>query len=202
MSDRVRRAAPVAVVLALLAAVSGVTWTVWGDGSRFAAAMQAADPTPRLPYVEDTRVLVEPPGHVVFQRTGALAKFTGSNVLTPAEMKIAEEGAAVQVESTITREGGITLGVWRFTVQTGQSPWGLFDALDGLYESGNHEAVETAHANVSLRRIDNSFHAHYVRGQDVLRVEGYGENGPAVTERIMKLLNKQVKRSPADSRPA
>lgn len=202
MSARARRAAPVVAVLALLTAVSGVTWAVWGDGSRLATAMEAPDPTPRLPYVEDTHVLVKPPGHVVFERVGPLTKFAGSNVLTPAEMTIAEEGAAIDIETTITREDGVTLGVWRFTVRNNASPWGLFNALDGLYESGNHESVETAHPSVSLRRSDNTFHAHYVRGRDVLRIEGYGENGDMVTERVMKLLNQQTKRSPADRQPA
>lgn len=202
MSARARRAAPVVAVLALLTAVSGVTWAVWGDGSRFAAALEAPDPTPRLPYVQDTHVLVTPPGHVVFERVGPREKFSDSHLLTPTELKIIEEGAAARVESVVTRDDQITLGAWRFTVKDGVSPFGLFSAMDKLYENGSHVRVDTAHADVFLRRRDNAFHAHYVRGQDVLRIEGYGKDGEAVTAEIMKLLDRQVERSPADRQPS
>jgi hypothetical protein len=201
MSARARRAAPVVAVLALLAAVSGVTWAVWGDGSRFEKTMQAADPTPRLPYLVDTNVLVRLSGHVVFDRDGPVERFARGNVLTPAEMEIVEEGGVTDAEATITLEDGVTLGLWRFSVRDGASPWGLFGALDGLYAAGRHELVKTAHPDVLLRRSGNTFHAHYVHGQDVLRIEGYGENGDAVTAHVLSLLDRQVERSPADEQP-
>lgn len=202
MSTRARRTAPVVAVLVVLATVCGVTWGVWGDGSRFAEAMQTADPTPRLPYVVDTYVLVKLPGRTLFDEEGPLDEFTDRDVLTPSEVKIVEEGPVAEVEGTIKIEKGVTLGLWRFSVREGESPWELYDGLDGLYRLGNHLAVDTTHPNVSLRRNENTFHAHYVHGQDVLRVEGYGDNGDAVADQIMKLLDRQVERSPADERPS
>lgn len=201
MSIRARHTTPVVVVLALLAAVSGVTWAVWGDGSRFAEAMRTPDPTPRLPYVVDTHVLVTPAGHVVFERAGSQEKFAESDLLTQNEKKIVEQEQVTRLESVITRDDQITLGVWRFTVEDGVSPSALFSALDTLYSDGGHDRVETKHPDVFLRRKGNSFHAHYVRGQDVLRIEGYGENADAVTAQVMTLLDQQVERSPADRRP-
>lgn len=197
MSARARGAAPVVAVLALLAVISAVAWAVWGDGSRFAAAMAQPDPTPRLPYVQDTHVLVTPAGHVVFERVGTLAKFADSNLLTPTEQKIIEAGQATRIESVITRDDQITLGAWRFTVKDGVAPFELFSALDKHYENGGHKRVETEYEDVFLRRSANSYHAHYVRGQDVLRIEGYGKDADAVTAAVMELLDDQVERSPA-----
>ncbi|MCR3747132.1 hypothetical protein [Lentzea californiensis] len=208
MSDRFRRAAPVAAVLALLAAVSAGAWVVWGDGSDPALASNVTlpDPTPRLPYQEIKDVVVEPPGDVVFERKGQLAGYNANGLLTEAELKIVEEQGGARISSTVTRDGGTTLGIWRFTVKDGVAPGGLFAEMDGLYKRGGHKDVQVQHQDVSLRLATSPegisvYHGHYVHGQDVFRIEGYGKDAAAVTKAVTELLDRQVKRTPAQ-RPA
>jgi hypothetical protein len=205
MSDRIRRAAPVVAVLALLTAVSAGAWVAWGDGSDPALANDVTlpDPTPRLPYQEIKDVVVEPPGDVVFAREGRLQGFDANGLLTDSELKILEENGVAEISSTVTREDGITLGIWRFTVKDGVTPAGLFAEMDGLYERGGHSEVEIPYEDVSLRVVHSpagliGYHGHYVHGQDMFRLEGYGEDDDAVTDAVTELLDEQVQRTPAE----
>jgi hypothetical protein len=207
VSDRFRRTAPVAAVLALLTAVSAGAWVAWGDGSDPSLARVALpDPTPRLPYQEIKDVVVEPPGDVVFERKGQVAGYDANGLLTKAELEIIEEQGAERISATVTRDRGITLGIWRFTVKEGVTPAGLYAEMDGLYERGGHEEVRIRHENVSLRLATSPegvsvYHGHYVHGQDMFRVEGYGRDAAALTEAITELLDRQLERRPAE-RPA
>lgn len=205
MSDHVRRAAPVAAVLALLTAVSAGAWVAWGDGSDPALTNDVTlpDPTPRLPYQEIKDVVVDPPGDVVFERKGRREGYKANGLLTEKELEILEENEVARISSTVTRDNGITLGIWRFTVEDGATPGGLFAEMDGLYERGGHEEVEIPHEDVSLRVATSPegstvYHGHYVHGQDMFRIEGYGEDADAVTSEVTELLDRQVERTPAE----
>lgn len=206
MSVRARRAAPVVAVLALLVAVSAGAWAIWGDGSGVGYASEVVttpDPTPRLPYVEIVDPLVDPPGDVAFLKTGRRDDFKRDTLLSEDELEIAEANGVAKIDARVTRQkDGTVLGVWRFTLQDGANPFTAMDELDGLYKRGNHQLVPSAD-DVLLRRFINEdqtavYHAHYVRGRDVLRVDGYGPNS---TDEVMDLLKRQLAHAPAEAQP-
>ncbi|MCX2948573.1 hypothetical protein [Lentzea sp. NEAU-D7] len=206
MSARARRAAPVVAVLALLVAVGAGAWAVWGDGSGNAYASDVVttpDPTPRLPYVESTDPLVDPPGDIAFKKTGRTEIFERDTLLSEDELEIARATGVAKIDARVTRRtDGTVLGVWRFTLRDGADPFAALDEFDGLYKRGNHQLVPGGD-DVLLRRFvheDDSavYHAHYVRGRDVLRVDGYG---PSATDQVVDLLERQLARSPAEAEP-
>lgn len=206
MSARVRRAAPVVAVLALLVAIGAGAWAVWGDGSGVSYASDVVtvpDPTPRLPYVEIVDPLVDPPGDIAFIKTGRRSDFTRASLLSADELKIAEATGVAKIDARVTRQkDGTVLGVWRFTLRDGADPFTMLDEIDSHYDEGLHELVPSAD-DVRLRRFVNEdesavYHAHYVRGRDVLRVDGYGPNA---TDEVMKLLGRQLAHAPAEARP-
>ena len=205
MSARARRAAPLVAVVVLLVAIGAGAWAVWGDGSRIGYASEVVttpDPTPRLPYVEVTDPLVDPPGEVAFAKTGRRDAFDRGSLLSADELEIAETTGVAKIDARVTRlKDGTVLGVWRFTLRDGANPFDTLDGLDGYYSRGRHELIPSSD-DVLLRRFVEDggaiYHAHYVRDRDVLRVDGYG---PSATDEVMKLLDRQLAHAPAETRP-
>jgi hypothetical protein len=189
--------ASVIIVLVLLSAVTVGAWVARPDGPRAAPVAVAADPTPRLPYVEPLPdLLVTPPNPLVFELEATPAKFLGSGVLTDPEVKLLADHGVVRMTGRITRDAkGTTLGVWRFTARADPRP--ALAAIDRLYEQGGHELRPTNHPGLLMRHQDNVFHGHYIRGNDVFRVEGYG---PDSTSSISELTDRQLALSPAEGR--
>ncbi|WP_447005040.1 hypothetical protein ACRAKI_00320 [Saccharothrix isguenensis] len=189
--------ASVIIVLVLLSAVTVGAWVARPDGPQAAPTTAAADPTPRLPYVEPLPdPLVTPPNPLVFELEAAPAKFLGSGVLTDPEVKLLADHGVVRITSRITRDAeGTTMGVWRFTARADPRP--ALAAIDRLYEQGGHELRPTNHQGLLMRHRDGVFHGHYVRGDDVFRVEGYGPGG---TSAITELTDRQLALSPAEAR--
>ncbi|WP_189156581.1 hypothetical protein [Lentzea pudingi] len=206
MSASASRAAPVVAVLALLVAIGAGAWAAWGDGSGNAYADEVVttpDPTPRLPYVEAVDPLVDPPGDIAFAKTGRPAVFERDSLLSADELEIAEATGVAKIEARVTRQKDDTVvGVWRFTLRDGASPFTALDELDALFGRGNHQLIPSSD-DVLLRRFVNEdksavYHAHYVRGRDVLRVDGYG---PRATDQVMELLDRQLAHAPAEAEP-
>jgi hypothetical protein len=138
--------------------------------------------------------LVMPPNTPVFELDATPAEFLGLGLLTDHELRLLAHHGVVRIVGHVTRDAaGMTLAVWRFTTQGDPRP--ALTGIDRFYEGGRHSLEPTRHTGLLMRRKDDVFHGHYVRGYDVLRVEGYG---PGSTAAITELTERQLTLSPAE----
>lgn len=193
----------------MLTGVAIVGYVAWGDGANPVLArytISEPDLDSRRPYrVTPPDPLVNPPGERVLAKSSRPPDFLHNSSLTRREVFLLVRNGVAMIQTVITRQGGMTLAVWRFTVRDASDPQDARDAVDGLYAHGGYQAMRTRHPDVMVRRIANpldqpeltSYRSHYVRGRDVLRVEAYGPDGRAVDRAFQALLDRQLDAFPA-----
>ncbi|WP_153028473.1 hypothetical protein [Amycolatopsis sp. YIM 10] len=198
-----------AALLVVLAIPPTAAWLAWGSGAnpdRDVQPIELADPEPRRPGPPPLP-LVTPPGDLLIDRASQLSSLVSYQLFSPEELEeLVATGVAV-AHLRMTRENGVNLLLSRFTSRDDAEPEVTKEALDGIYAAGGHRRVEPAPAGVTVRRFTEapdaptvSYHAHYVRGRDVLRIDASGEGG-LVGEKIDQafgaLLGEQTKAFPA-----
>ncbi|MGA6162813.1 hypothetical protein [Amycolatopsis magusensis] len=199
-----------AALLVALAVPPTAAWLAWGSGADPEAVVQPielADPEPRRPGPPPLP-LVTPPGDLLIDRgSSKLSSLVTYQLFSQEELdKLVATGVAA-AHLRMTRDNGVNLLLSRFTARDDAHPEVTKEALDGIYAAGGHQLVTPAPEGVTVRRFTEapdaptiSYHAHYVRGRDVLRIDASGEAG-LVGEKIDAafgaLLGEQTGEFPA-----
>jgi hypothetical protein len=195
---RTSRFAPVAVVLALIAA-AGVAWALGGDGGHPSRPRtdqvqgdprRPATPTPNPP-------LVRPKGDVLLDTTDTFDKVEKAGILAPRDLEVLEPHVA-KVTALVTDAGGVTTGTWLFALKTGKAHADALDAVTELYATSGFETVSenpTVQAAVPPTGT-TTYRAHYPSRHGVIRVEAYGPDPEATRAAFTDLLKSQLDNTP------
>lgn len=205
---RARRAVSLAVALTALVAAPVAAWALWGSGEhpRLASvAVTLPDPEPRRPGRIDP--LIELPGTVVLKGNGPVTKFGASGALQESDVQLLATGGAVRAQAVIADDGPVRTSIWRFTLLDGADPAVLREALDG-YATTLGWLARPAPAEITVRQtpsvlrpIDGQrpvLRGHYLRGQDLIRLETSGPTGSLVQTAFDQSLREQLTAFPAE----
>jgi hypothetical protein len=202
---RLMRIVSVALVHVLLVAVALVAFAVWGTGADPTLASRQVtvpDRDRRLPDNPETHTLVRPPGALVTDTAG-LKSGASPTVLPAAEADVLTDAGVVVVHAYITREDGVTQGLWQMSVRDGRDPRGALRVIDDLYVAGGWTSAPTASRGVLVRAqlpTDGqpyaAYRAHYVRGRHLIRIEAYGTDRTKVDDAFAALATRQLAQWP------
>lgn len=194
-----RRAVSVALVHVLLAGVAAGAIAVWGPGDNPARQhVTVPDADPRLPDNPELVALVELDGFHVVDST---AHKHGSSpaVLGKAEADTLTGAGVVRVRARVTRDGGLTRGVWQMSVRDGDDPHDALRAIDALYAKGGWVRRPTEAGGLVVRAQTpnehqplHGFRAHYVRAPYLIRIETYGTDQDQVNQAFAALATQQL----------
>lgn len=199
----------VVLTLATLVTIAAGAFLFWGDGSDPAAVAQRItwpDTAPRRPYQEmPATPTVRPPGSMTINVTGDPEAFLVGNNYPPAEMRMLAEAGVAQVTEIGTSSGTVTLAVWVFTIRDGIEPSATLRKINTTYlntgytitkRSGSlsrwHFVAKQPNATIT------GYGAHYLRGRQVVRLQGVGANAPEVQRSVDDLLARQLHDWPPD----
>ncbi|RZQ62138.1 hypothetical protein [Amycolatopsis suaedae] len=194
-------------VLLVVAAIPTAAWLAWGSGASGEPPLpptSQADPAPRRPGPEPDP-LVWPRGTQALKYKAAVTDKKGAELFTGDERMELTRTGVVTVQVLRTADGTFNRTIMRLTVRDGASPAAARDALDAIYAAGGHSLRKPSPPGVLVRgyaiaagQPTTSYHAHYVRGRDVIRVEVAGTVLDPVDPAFAELLAEQVKAYPPD----
>lgn len=201
-----RRTLAVVLVHLLLAALALGAVAVWGAGAdpgRADLRVTAPDPDPRLPANPNLLVIVRPPGTVVLDTTKESHGAKPVAVLPELEAEILDDAGAVNVKAVVSREGGLSRGVWQVAVHDGADPRVALRAVDDLYAAGGWARAPSDVRGLLVRKQTPSadqpvaaYRAHYVTGPYLVRIEAYGTDAGRVDREFAELARRQLAERP------
>ncbi|GAB3503643.1 hypothetical protein [Amycolatopsis cihanbeyliensis] len=198
-----RGRAPVRTVLIVVALLvpPSVAWAAWGSGAnpnRPDIPTAEAEPSARRPGSLPTP-LVQPPGDIQIERDLPFSRLAPLKLFAPTELNAMRNTGVAHVDIIMTMHEDIRFYVYWLLLADGAEPAATLHALDDIYAGGGHEPVEPTPPGVLARRSPEqadlphtTYHAHYVRGRSVLRVDAIGDPGTAVGDTYLPLLREQV----------
>lgn len=193
------RVAAIILVHVLLVALAAGAIAVWGPGSNPAqVSASVSDTDRRLPDNPETVALVEWDGfHVVDSTT--LQHGNSPAVLGKLEADVLTGAGVFRVRARVTRDDGLTRGVWQLTVRDGADPHAALLAIDELYGKGGwtRRPTEAEGVLVRARTPDGrqpffGYRAHYVRAPYLIRIETYGTDRARVDREFATLATRQL----------
>ena len=184
-----------------LAAVS--IWGAGADPGRLRDRVTLPDPDPRLPVVT-TLSIVRPPGTLVLDTTRPQLGAPLDKVMSGREAAALDTRGAVSVKAQITRDDGISQGVWQVAIRDGANRRGVLRAADRLYASVGWQLVPYPVPGVLVRKQSGqpltAYRAHYLHGPYLIRIEAYGSDAARVDHDFADLAGRQLAASPPDAR--
>jgi hypothetical protein len=195
----IRRVAAIALVHVLLAAVAVGAIALWGPGDNPARVrITVPDADPRAPDNPETVALVEWDGFHVRDST-ALQHGSSPAVLGEVEADTLTKAGVVRVAARVTRDGGLTRGVWQLSVHDGADPHDALRAIDDLYGKGGWTRRPTEARGLLVRAQTPDgrqplygYRAHYVRAPYLIRIETYGTDKALVDREFAALATRQL----------
>lgn len=211
MSNRqlLRRGWPVVLVHVLLVAVIVAGFAIWGDGRNPGAAARYVtlpDPDPRSPVLDTAVAIVEPPGTIVLDTTDKQLGKSPSAVLQPTDAGVLIHHGAAYVKAMVTRDAGLTQGLWQVAIADGHDPHAALLAIDDLYARVGYQLDPGWPAGVQVRVVPRVadpnagqltvFRAHYLHGPLLIRIEVYGPDQEETARVFDELAERQLGRWP------
>lgn len=195
----IRRVVTIALVHVLLAGVAAGAIVLWGPGDNPAQQhVTVPDADPRLPDNPELVGLVELDGFHVMDST---AHKHGSSpaVLGKVEADTLTPAGVVRVRARVTRNDGLTEGLWQMSVRDGDDPHVALRVIDELYAKGGWVRRPTEAAGLVVRaQTPNErqplygYRAHYVRTPYLIRIETYGTDQAKVDREFAALATRQL----------
>lgn len=203
MFARARAALPAIGVSVALIVPPAAAWAIWGDGEHPRVAEQRIalpDPEPRRPARVDP--LVRPPGEVLLEDAGPVTRYAATQALEKVDVALYLTGGVVRAQTITAQEGGLRMAVWRFTVNPDGDPAALKEAIDSYYRtrgwlslppSENRPAVlMTPSVAKDVPGQTPMLRAHYVLGDDLIRVDTNAAGPEAPEPAFDRLLDTQL----------
>lgn len=194
-----RRAVTIALVHVLLAGLAAGAIAVWGPGNNPTQRhVTVPDANPRLPDNPELVALVELDGFHVMDST-TLQHGNSPTVLGKVEADTLTAEGVVRVRARVTRDDGLTRGVWQLSVRDGEDPHAALRAIDELYAKGGWTRRPTEATGLVVRAQTpnerqplHGYRAHYVRTPYLIRIETYGTDQARVDREFAALATRQL----------
>jgi hypothetical protein len=187
-----------------LAAVS--IWGAGADPGRVRDRVTLPDPDPRLPVVTALSI-VRPPGTLVLDTTKLQLGAPLNKVMSDREAAALDTRGAVEVKAQVTRDDGISQGVWQVAIRNGANRRAVLRAADRLYASVGWRLVPYPVPGVLVRKQSaaagqplTAYRAHYLYGPYLIRIEAYGTDATRVDRDFADLAGRQLAASPPAAR--